>query len=617
MTTTLIILVLAAVFFVHGKIRSDIVALCALLLLLVTGILTLEEALAGFSNPIVIMMAGLFVVGGAIFKTGLAKTIGGGILKFAGDSEIRLIILIMLVTAFIGAFVSNTGTVALMMPIVISMANKANINPSRLLMPLAFASSMGMLTLISTPPNLIIEGVLSDAGYLDIGFFSFTPVALVCIAFGIPAMILLSKLFLNKKQEGKKNKSNASSKDLALKYQLLDNLFRVQVSKDSLIREQKLIDLNITEKYGLNILEIRRQSTSSSRFMKTVDQKIGGPDLELKENDIIYVFGPFEKVEEFAKDYKLTLTEDIISEFTGESSKEKLSVREIGIAEVLLMPEAGLAGKAVKDTAFRSIFNVNILAIRRRNEYILTDIKNVKLHDGDILLVQAHWDNIALLSSESGWAVLGEPLEEASKVTLDYKAPVAAGIMVLMIAAMVFDFIPIPPVGAVLIAAVLVVLTGCFKNVEEAYKTINWESIILFAAMLPMSSALSKTGTSDIISNSLVGGLGEYGPLVLLAGIYFTTSLMTLFISNTVTAVLIAPIALQSALAIGVSPYPFLMAVTVAASMCFASPFSTPPNALVMSAGRYTFLDFFKVGFPLQIAMGILMIFVLPLIFPF
>ena len=213
--------------------------------------------------------------------------------------------------------------------------------------------------------------------------------------------------------------------------------------------------------------------------------------------------------------------------------------------------------------------------------------------------------------------VLGQSLSEAAKVTLDYKAPVAAAIMLLMILMMVFDSIPVAPVTAVMIAAILMVLTGCFRNVEAAYKTINWESVVLIAAMLPMSLALEKTGASEYISNSLVSGLGGYGPLALMAGIYFTTSLMTMFISNTATAVLLAPIAMQSALQIGVSPYPFLFAVAVGASMCFASPFSTPPNALVMPAGQYTFMDYVKVGLPLQIIMGIVMIFILPLLFPF
>ena len=235
-----------------------------------------------------------------------------------------------------------------------------------------------------------------------------------------------------------------------------------------------------------------------------------------------------------------------------------------------------------------------------------------------MLLVQGAWDNIAKLENESSeWIVLGRPLEEAAKVTLDYKAPVAALIMLGMVVVMACDFIPVAPVTAVIVAGLLMVLTGCFRNVEAAYKTINWESIVLIAAMMPMSVALQKTGVSSWISSSLVSGLGNYGPLALMAGIYFTTSLMTMFISNTATAVLLAPIAMSSALAIGVSPVPFLFAVTLGASLCFASPFSTPPNALVMPAGQYTFMDYVRVGLPLQIILGIVMILVLPFLFPF
>lgn len=566
-------------------------------------------------------MVGLFVVGGAIFKTGLAKMISSKILQLAGKSELKLFILIMVVTAFIGAFVSNTGTVALMLPIVVSMAMNANINPSRFLMPLAFASSMGgMATLIGTPPNLVVQETLENAGFGDLSFFSFTPVGLVCVLIGIIILIPLSKIFLAKKDDNNKNEASGgrSPKELAQKYQLSDNLYRLRVTPDSLVCNKTLQELNITQTYNLTILEIRRKSLSQGRFMKTVDQKLAGPDTELKENDILYVFGAFDKVELFARENRLSLTESKVTEFAGGSSDEKLSVQEIGIAEVLLMPDSKLINKAVKDSGFRDKYGVNILGIQRKNEYILSDIKEVKMHSGDILLIQGTWDSIARMShKQSQWVVLGQPVEEASKVTLDYKAPVAALIMIGMIAAMVFDFIPIPPVAAVLIAAILMVLTGCFRNVEDAYKTINWESIVLIAAMLPMSLALEKTGASNLISEKLVSGLGDYGPLVLMAGIYFTTSLLTMFISNTATAVLVAPIALQSALAIGVSPYPFLLAVTVGASMCFASPFSTPPNALVMSAGKYTFMDYVKVGMPLQIIMGIIMIFILPLLFPF
>ena len=619
MVSTFIILLLTAVLFVHGKIRSDIIALCAMLALMVLNIITPAQALSGFSNPVVIMMVGLFIVGGAIFKTGLAKIIGSKITLLAGNNETKLFILIMLATAFIGAFVSNTGTVALMLPIVVSTAVAANVNPSRYLMPLAFASSMGgMMTLIGTPPNLVIVDELVKHGYEDIHFFSFTPVGLICITIGTIVLLPLSKVFLSKRGEvKKKSKKSQSSKELAKKYQLFDNLYRLHVQSNSSIANQKIRDLNITVKYNLNILEVRRPSTSqTSRFLKTVDQKMAGPNMEIKIDDILYVFGEFEDVEIFAAENKLEITEAEVTEYSGEGSSEKLSVRKIGIAEVLLRSGSKLINQTVKETNFRKNHSVNILGIQRKGKYILNDVKDIKLHDGDVLLVQGTWEHINLLGQETEeWVIVGQPMEEASKVTLDYKAPIAAVIMALMVVSLVIN--AIPAVATVIIAAILMIFTGCFHNVEEAYKTINWESIILIAAMLPMSEALQATGASDMISTTLVTKLGEFGPVMLLAGIYLTTSLLTMFINNTATAVLVAPIAFQSAAAMDVSPYPFLMAVTVGASMCFASPFSTPPNALVMNPGKYKFIDYVKVGLPLQVIVGIIMILILPLLFSF
>ena len=617
MAITIIILIVTMLFFVIGKIRTDIVALCALIALAVSGVLTPQETLSGFSNSVVIMMAGLFVVGGAVFKTGLARTIGSKILSLARNNELILFLLILLVTSFIGGFISNTGTIALMLPIVVSMAAKANISPSRFLMPLAFASSMGgMLTLIGTPPNLVIQEELFKSGYYDLTFFSFLPVGIICITVGVLVLTPLSKIFLVKNNTAKKKHTQITSRDLAYKYQLSDNLFRILVPTNALICNKKLINLNITGKYNVSILEVRRSSPSASFFMRTVDQKLAGPEMELKDNDILYAFGTFDDIARFVKENKLQLTQAHTLEYTGELSSDKLSVREIGIAEVLILPESKLVNKLVKESNFRSNYSVNILGIGRKNEYILTHVKDVKIQAGDALLVQGTWDNIELLSQEQQeWVVLGQPMEEADKVTLDYKAPVAAGIMILMIIGMVFNLLP--PVVCVLIAAILTILTGCFRSPEEAYKTINWESIVLIGAMMPMSLAFEKTGLSELISHNLVVGLKDFGPIALLAGIYITTSLLTMFISNTAVAVLIAPIALQSALTMGVSPYPFLMAVTVGASMCFASPFSTPPNALVMSAGKYTFKDYIKVGLPLQILIGIVMIIALPLLFSF
>lgn len=619
MLITIIILVVSAAFFVSGKFRSDIVALCALLSLLIFHVLTPEEALAGFSNQVVIMMIGLFVVGGAIFRTGLAKMISSKILKLAGKSELRLFLLVMLVTGGIGAFVSNTGTVALLLPIVVSLAHNAGMSPSRLLMPLAFASSMGgMMTLIGTPPNLIIQDTLTGAGYGELSFFSFLPVGLICLATGILVLLPLSRIFLSGKEKKKEKASTGKSlNELVNEYSLAANLFRVRASEHSRIAGKTVLELDLRRGYGINILEIRRGETAQHRFLKTVTQELASPDTVISPGDVLYINGSVEDVKRFADSYRLEILDGHTSEVASGAGKT-LAFYDIGIAEILLMPSSDIINKTIKEAGFRDKFNVNVLGIRRKNEYILHELGDARMHSGDVLLVQGTWPDIARLGKDnSEWVVLGQPLEEAAKVTLDYKAPVAAVIMILMVAMMVFDFIPVAPVTAVMIAGILMVLTGCFRNVEAAYRTINWETIVLFAAMLPMSTALEKTGVSGYISGALVSGLGDFGPVALLAGIYFTASLMTMFISNTVTAVLMAPIALQSAVQVGVSPVPFLFAVTVAASMCFASPFSTPPNALVMPAGQYTFMDYVKVGLPLQVIMGIVMVIVLPLLFPF
>lgn len=615
MYITLAVLLFTVIFFANGKVRSDIVALCALAALLVFGILTPDEALAGFSNNVVVMMVGLFVVGGAIFQTGLAKMISSRLMKLAGNSETKLFLLVMLVTSAIGAFVSNTGTVALLLPIVVSMAMSLRMNPSRLLMPLAFASSMGgMMTLIGTPPNLVINNALLSAGYEGLSFFSFTPVGVICVVVGIIVLMPLTKWFLSKPGalSGESARAGKSLKALVKEYGISGRLHRLRVGKDSTLQGKMIGELDVRKKYGLSIIEVRREERSQNRLLKNVVQRAADSDTVLRVNDILYLTGSIDNVNVFASEYKLDVVPD---DGAGNNS---LDFYDIGVAEIVLMPSSTLINKKIKEVELRNRFNVNVLGICRKNNYILQGLAEETIHSGDVLLVQGTWDNIANLEKETTeWIVVGRPLDEAAKVTLDYKAPLAAGIMLAMVACMVFDFIPIEPVTAVILAGLMLVLTGCFRNVEAAYKTINWESIVLLAAMMPMSTALEKTGVSEYISNTLVSGLGALGPIALMAGIYFTTSLMTMFISNTATAVLLAPIAMSSAMQIGVSPVPFLFGVTVAASMCFASPFSTPPNALVMPAGQYTFMDYIKVGLPLQIIMGIIMIFVLPLLFPF
>ena len=613
MTVTLIILVITVAMFIWGRVRADIVALTALAALLVLGILTPAEALAGFSSPIVIMMIGLFVVGGAIMQTGLAKLTGNKLMALSRGNETITFLLVMLVTSFIGAFVSNTGTVALMMPIIMSIAAGSGMQSSRFLMPLAFAGSLGgMLTLIGTPP--------------------FFPVGIIVIAIGIIVLMPLSKILLSKSQGNKKKKNAKSLDDLVDEYRLLDNLHRyiVPLNRTSAAKDENgnvmdivgktLKELSIQKKYGVSIIEIRNEKKSRLGLVKDVNQNMAKSSSTIQVHDTLYIIGDEQKMQRFAQDYGLRKMKDV-----------KIDFYDLGLTEIVVMPTSNFAGLRIGEANLRKRFGINVLGVKRGSsssssseggrggsEYITDNLIAAKLHVGDMLLVQGEWTNLAHLTADTtNWVVLDQPEKTADKVLLDYKAPVAAAIMLLMIAMMVFDFIPVAPVTAVIIAGLLTVFAGCFRNVEAAYKTINWESIVLIAAMMPMSTALEKTGASALVSQGLVDSLGAMGPTALLAGIYFTTSLMTMFISNTATAVLMAPIALVAAQQVGVSPYSFLFAVTLGASMCFASPFSTPPNALVMKAGGYTFMDYVKVGLPLQIIIGVVMTFVLPLLFAY
>ena len=610
MTATLIVLAITVTMFIIGRIRSDIVALCALTTLILLGVLTPEEALSGFSSSVVIMMVGLFVIGGAILQTGLAKTMSHKIVQLAGGNNTALFVLVILVTAFVGAFVSNTGTVALMMPIVMSMAAQSGMQPSQLLMPLAFASSMGgMLTLIGTPPNLVIQESLIEHGYKPLEFFSFTPIGAVCIAIGLIVMMPLSKMFLKKKaKDGNEQKGRGKTLDeLVNEYNLNNGVRRYLITANSDIREKTVAELNLRNTYGLSILEIRNENNLRGGLIRNVTQSLATPETILAEGDIIYLMGNTSKMDEFARKSRIK-----------KMDRNSIDFYDLGITEIVLMPRSRLIGTSIVNSGFREKYSINVLGIKRSKDYIMDNIANERLTAGDVLLVQGKWSNIEKLGNEeTDWVVLGRPEKQAQQVTLDYKSPLAAVIMAVMILAMVFDFIPVAPVTAIMVAGLLMVLTGCFRNVEAAYKTINWESVVLIAAMMPMSVALEKTGTSAVISHSLVTSLGSLSPTALLCGIYFTTSLLTMFISNTATAVLMAPIAMSSAMEIGASPYPFLFAVTLGASMCFASPFSTPPNALVMNAGGYKFSDYIKVGLPLQVIIGVVMTFVLPLLFPF
>mgnify|MGYP001164723710 CR=1 FL=1 len=610
LVTVFLILGATIFLFVTGKLRADLVALMSMVTLIVTGILDVQEALAGFSNSTVFMLAGLFIVSGGILRTGLAHK-GGELLKrYSNNNETRLFILIILVVAIVGSFISNTGTVAILLPIVISLATSMDLSTSKFLIPLAFSANLsGLMTLISTPTNLIVSQTLTDYGFKKLGFFSVTPLGIIAFITGLIYMLLVRNVLLpeNRKRQTFENKKT-NPYGLIHQYHLQDKLHRVFVPENSPVVSKSLKDLKLPSKYHLIVLKIERKAGEGLLLRTNGKHEMAGPDSIIEPNDILYLQGSPLEIARFAVDFGLTVE--------PHKEEEQLVSKKIGVAEVLLTPNSSLVNQTVGGSGFREKYNLNIIGINRKGTYILEDIQDVRLRFGDALLVQGDWDDIEFLTKDTNdLVVVGKPAEYASYVNASGKAPVAAMILLFMVGLMIFDVFP--TVVSVLIAAGLMILTGCLRNMDDAYSHINWESIILIGAMMPMGTALEKTGGMELITNWIIETVGSFGPIGVLAGIYLVTNIFGQFVSNSATAVLFAPIALKAALELSVSPLPFVMAVAVASGMSFATPFSSPTNALVMTAGNYTFSDFFKIGMPFIFIMFAVMMIAIPIIFPF
>ena len=591
-----------------GRIRSDVVALCSIVALVLSGVITPEEGLAGFSNSVVIMIAGLFIVGGAITQTGLARLISNKVLSLAGESELRLFYLVILVTIIVGLFVSNTGTVAILMPIVVTIASQSGVDARRLLMPMAFACSIsGMMTMIGTPPTLIVHNALIESGREGLHFFSTLPVGLVILLICGTLLRPLSKLLARSGKTATDTKRmRKSPEQLSRQYNLLEDLYRLRIEEGSFLRKKTLAELDLTGRFHCSLIGVKGVHLGARATVPTAETM-------LHRGFVLHVSGAYEDVQKLAEEACLTFLDD---EQEGQRTfSGQLSFSEYGLAEVVVKHGSRLVGRHISDTDLRQTYGISVVGLQRNRSYITHRLSRATLQEGDMLLVQGTWEDIEWLGGqETDLILLGEPATEASKAIISERGPVAAVIIFLMILAMILDWLP--PVMAVLIADILLILTRCFRSVKDAIGTISWESVILFAAMIPLATAMDNTGLSAMISGGIVSGLGTYGPYAVLAGIMLGTQVLTMFISNTATAVLFAPIALQAASALGVSPIPFMIGVSVAASMCFMSPFSTPPNAMVMSVGKYSFMDYVRVGLPLQVVVIAAMVWLLPLFYP-
>lgn len=613
LTLTFLILGATIFAFVTNKVRADLVAIVSLLAFVITDILTPTEALAGFSNSVVLMIAGLFVVGAGILRTGLAGMAGQLLLKWSGNSELKLFVLLLIIVGSVGAFMSNTGTVALMMPIVVSIAISMKVSPSKFLLPLSYVASLsGLMTLIASPTNLIVSQLLVDRGYNKLGFFEVTPIGIVGMITGITYLVLVRNILLpNDKNRTQTNAGyKLSPKKIIKQYDLNNRLFKIFVPEDSPIVDTTLAELKLPATYALCMMKIHRKAQEGINLLPMTYQEMAGPTSVIHGKDELYIQGEEEDVRRFTTDYHLQMQE------LAEGEADELVSKHLGIAEVLLTPNSSFINETVSSLGFREKYNLNIIGINRRGGYKLQDMITHKLKFGDAILVQGAWDEILILARETqDVVVVGQPKEHASVAAATGKAGIAGAIMLLMILLMAFEVFP--AVISVMIGAVLMILTGCLRNMEDAYSNMNFESIVLVAAMLPMATALEKTGGMAILSDGIINALGDYGPYGVLIGVYILTVIFGQFISNTATAVLFAPIAMNAAIAMEVSPTTFMIAVAVAASMAFVTPIASPTNALVMTAGGYKFMDFVKIGIPLQIVMFIVMMLAIPFFFPF
>ena len=619
MIITLGILAFAILFFVTEWLRVDVVALIVVVALMVSDILTPSEAIAGFSSTIVLTIASLFVIGGAILQTGLAATIGRQILKVAGSGQTSLMAAIMLTVAILSAFMSDTGTVAVLLPAVISMASSAKLSPSKLLIPLAFGSLLGgSATLIGTPPNLIVSDLLRENGMQPFQFFDYAPLGILLIVVGIAFMVTVGKRMLPDRTRTKGLQRFETPDEIAERYRLPDNLYRLRVRAASSLVGKTIAQGEFGARFNVTILELRRKPEART-MMKLGEQRIVWqadkekglkPSAEtiFQPDDLLIVQGNAADTAHLAASWNLGV------QSAKPSDESAILNEEVGIAEVLLPQRSRLVGKTLPELSFGRIHRLTVLGILRPGVDEPLNLKSTRLRFGDTLLVQGSWENILTLRKKRReFVVMGHP-EALQGPPQRAKAPLAGLILLVMLLSMVGEFLPLTTSS--MLAALLMILTGCV-SIDEAYNVIDWKSIVLVAGMLPMSAALEKVGLIELLAGNLTVTLGTLNPIWIIGGLFLVTSLFTQVLSNTATAVLVAPLALAIAQNLGIQPHALLMSVAVAASMAFASPFASPVNTLVMGAGNYRFSDYMKVGAPLMlIAMTVTMV-VLPLLFPF
>ncbi|WP_412178518.1 SLC13 family permease [Serratia proteamaculans] len=600
------LLLIAIVLFTTNKLRMDVVALLVIIAFVLSGTLTLPEATVGFSDPNVILIAALFVIGEGLVRTGVAYQVGDWLVKVAGSSETKMLMLLMVTVAGLGAFMSSTGVVAIFIPVVLSVAARMKIPPGRLMMPLSFAGLIsGMMTLVATPPNMVVNSELVREGINGFGFFGVTPVGLAVLVLGVGYM-LVARRWLGNDDSDKTRETwqRRTFRDLIRDYKLTGRARRLALRSGSPLVGHSLDELHLRARYGANVVGIERWK----RFRRVMVSASGST--ELREGDVLLLDMSDSQVDlrEFCSEQQLepmVLRGDYFSEQS----------RNVGMAEVSLIPDSTLLGKSLRESAFRSRYELNVVGIRRNGETLAGKLVNEPLALGDILLVIGDWKAIRQLQSQThDFIVLNLPAEVDEVAPAITQAPHALFCLALMVAMMLTDEIPNPI--AALIACLLMGKFRCI-DMDSAYKSIHWPSIILIVGMMPFAQALQKTGGVDLIVRGLMDVAGDAGPRVMLVCLFALCATIGLFISNTATAVLMAPIAIAAAREMGVSPYPFAMIIAIAASAAFMTPVSSPVNTLVLGPGNYKFGDFVRMGVPFTLLVMVVSVIIVPWLYAF
>lgn len=591
----------AAVLMASNRVRYDLVALIVVVALVLGNILSVGQALSGFGSSVVILVACLLVVGEMLERTGVARFVGDLILKKGGSNETRLLVLLMVSAAILGSVMSSTAVVAIFIPIVLKIAADTGLNKSRLLLPMSYAALIsGMLTLIATTPNLVVSDELVAQGYQALGFFSFFPIGMLILAVTILYMLFWGRMLLGDTapaQQPQKRRRARTAADMWGAFQLEGDV------NDFWIGGPVSLE-TIREMGEAGVTFVARRRRGEDRKRETVLFRDG---MELQRDDVVLAKGPLEVLDQIAARSDFTRRSA-----TGARPEDWRDY--LGLADVMVHPEASVVGETPETAVSHDVRELEVLGILRNGDPV-SDLANAEIKGGDRLLVLGPWDELdALIEQRDDFVLLSYPKEREDTVPMLSKFTVAIVILIGMVVLSALNIVPVTI--AVLLAAIAAVLFRTM-TAEDAYRSVSLTTLVLIAGMLPLANALEMTGGSALIVEQLLHLVGEANPRIMMGALFLLTATLGLVLSNTASAVLVAPIAITAAEAQQVSPYPMAISVLIAASAAFSTPVSTPVVTLVVTPGNYAFSDFLKLGVPLTLIVGLVTILVTPFLFPF